>query len=391
MSSPSNPTPTIPAPDSLRNSAEQQEPHTQRGTVAHMYPRPRATYLFDDGESFTQRVARLEAAGKLSNATADQLRGWFSSYMVAAEQNPTISNAELFTEAMFRTLLELSRRCVEQPIAFSPIHARMLAPFDYYKFGFEFASTLMNQEASTVKGQENINFAMKQIIENGDNVVLLSNHQSEGDPYALDMLLRFKAGCDLTVCEDIYYMAGDRVREDPVVMPFSAGRNLLTVYSKKHINDQPNLRDEKMRHNKRTLAQTVDIFNRGKALLWMAPSGGRDRRNKTSGVVELSQFDQAAIDMMKLVALKSNRPVHFFPIAMWSYDMLPPPSTVGGAEIGEDRQANFTPMHLFFGEELVWDDIASDVKDKHERRKAQRDHVQQVVEQGYRDIGGYEF
>ena len=38
-----------------------------------------------------------------------------------------------------------------------------------------------------------------------------------------------------------------------VVVPFSRGCNLLTVYSKKHIDSEPELKTAKMSHNQRTM------------------------------------------------------------------------------------------------------------------------------------------
>lgn len=43
-------------------------------------------------------------------------------------------------------------------------------------------------------------------------------------------------------------------------MPFTLGRNILTVYSKKHINDVPELKNEKMNHNKRTIQEITRLF-----------------------------------------------------------------------------------------------------------------------------------
>jgi glycerol-3-phosphate O-acyltransferase len=42
--------------------------------------------------------------------------------------------------------------------------------------------------------------------------------------------------------KDIVFMAGERVLRDAIVVPFSRGCNLLTVYSKKHIDSEPELK-----------------------------------------------------------------------------------------------------------------------------------------------------
>lgn len=53
---------------------------------------------------------------------------------------------------------------------------------------------------------------------------------------------------------DVIYVAGDRVVTDPLCKPFSMGRNLFCVHSKKRMDDFPELKAEKQRTNRRTLA-----------------------------------------------------------------------------------------------------------------------------------------
>lgn len=45
----------------------------------------------------------------------------------------------------------------------------------------------------------------------------------------------------------------------------------------KHIDDYPELKAEKMAMNRRTLKAMQQALNQGGKLLWIAPSGGRDR------------------------------------------------------------------------------------------------------------------
>lgn len=355
---------------------------------------PRGDYIYkcSNGLTFQERALQLKDQGVVSSFVLSTLISWCKSYQKAVENNPNIPGDPAHrSEIMFSTLLELCRRGCESPIQFKSVHIRIRQPFDYYKFGFEFASVLFDYKASSVFGQDNVHLAVD-YANQGHNVIFLSNHQSEGDPFAIDLLLRWIVGCEAKFCEEMYFMAGDRVRDDPVVMPFSAGRNLLTVFSKKHLNDEPELREYKMLHNKRTLSQTMKMFKEGGHVVWMAPSGGRDRRNSQTGHVEISEFDDSSIDMMKLTAFKSGKPCHFFPMALWTYDMLPPPSKVGGAEKGEERVVNFIPMHMYVGEEINWESIVSPhIDNKIGRRIAQRDYIQKSVEQGYSSIGGYQY
>ena len=50
---------------------------------------------------------------------------------------------------------------------------------------------------------------------------------------------------------DMVHVAGDRVTTDPVAVPFSKGRNLLCIYSKRHMNNPPELASKKKMHNAR--------------------------------------------------------------------------------------------------------------------------------------------
>lgn len=352
-------------------------------------PLGEARFIPTDGENFHNRAKSLSATGVLPDHVSTTLLHWYGSYRKAVENNNRFKGDPTeFTESMFSTLLELARRAVCTPIEFGPYHERIRQPFDYYKFGFDFASVLLNPDESTVLGRENISEAVK-YARQGHNIIFLSNHQSEGDPYAIDSMLAWVAGCDRTFCEEIIFMAGDRVTNDPVVSPFSAGRNLLTVYSKKHINDIPERREGKLLHNRRTIATTAKMFKQGGKVLWFAPSGGRDRRSTDTSRVEISKFDEGAVDMMRFTASKSGVPCHFYPMSLWTYDMLPPPNNVGGANFGEERVVNHIPMHMYVGKEIDWS-AAPEAQDKLGRRRARCDYVQNIVTDGYQAIGGYE-
>ena len=71
---------------------------------------------------------------------------------------------------------------------------------------------------------------------------------------------------------------GDRVVTDPMCKPFSMGRNLFCVHSKKHMGDDPVAKAAKMETNRKTLVAMQRRLNEGGCLMWIAPSGGRDRR-----------------------------------------------------------------------------------------------------------------
>lgn len=345
-----------------------------------------------DGLTFLERAEKYARDGNIPETVVNVLTGWYDSYIGAATDSEHVSiDGKEYTEQQFSTLMELARRHVEDPLDFAPFHEKMRSPFDYYKFSLEFATVLVNTSNSHIKGHDQIR-KLREQIKAGENVIFLANHQSEGDPYAIDALFDWVAGMDREFCENIVFMAGDRVREDPVVAPFSMGRNLLTVYSKKHINDVPELRGAKLLHNRRTIGAALSLFNEGGHCIWFAPSGGRDRRSPETGNVEVSPFDADSVDMMRITAQKSSKPCHFYPMSLLTYDMLPPPSTVGGAQLGETRTVKFTPMSMVISEEVNWDTLVpADVTDKIERRKMRARAIEETVRKGYESVGGYEF
>ena len=87
-------------------------------------------------------------------------------------------------------------------------------------------------------------------------------------------------------------------------------------------------------------------------MLWVAPSGGRDRRNVETGKTPIAPFDSKTIDMFRLMGNKSKKPTHYYPLAMVSYELCPPPDFVE-AGVGEQRNFRFVPVGIKVGEELL--------------------------------------
>ena len=73
------------------------------------------------------------------------------------------------------------------------------------------------------------------------------------------------------------YVAGDRVVTDLLCKPFSMGKNLLCVHSKKHMDDDPALKSGKMKQNLNTVKAMQRLLKKGGICIWIAPAGGRDR------------------------------------------------------------------------------------------------------------------
>lgn len=116
-----------------------------------------------------------------------------------------------------------------------------------------------------------------QQLKAGANVVLLANHQSEADAAFIPLMT---ASSHPEIGEKVIYVAGDRVTSDLMAKPFSMGRNLLNVHSKKYMDAEPALKPAKMRQNLRTLKEMERLLKEGGKLLWIAPSGGRDRKKE---------------------------------------------------------------------------------------------------------------
>ena len=124
---------------------------------------------------------------------------------------------------------------IAAPHTFEPFHRRVTAPFDYYTFGVDFFRPLVDQAASTLHGREHLQRLTAQLAA-GDNVIFLANHQSEGDPQMISLLLEDEFP---GLATDMIFVAGERVTTDPLAVPFSLGRNLLCIYSKRHIDHPP--------------------------------------------------------------------------------------------------------------------------------------------------------
>ncbi|KAA8490281.1 Glycerol-3-phosphate acyltransferase, chloroplastic [Porphyridium purpureum] len=352
--------------------------------------------------SLQDTVAGLVKSGSLSESYAAVLAQWHGSYQSAALESGMFKRAEdgapdaeavrQFTDKMFGTLLKLVAKQMKDPYPFESYHKMLVEPFDYYSFGVQFARPLVDFANSQILGMENLQRAAQQLA-SGENVIFFANHQSEGDPHAVDVLLAELAGLP-DLAQNMIFMAGDRVREDPLVVPFSLGRNLLTVYSKKHINDVPELRSQKQNHNRRTIVETQNLLAQGGKCIWFAPSGGRDRRSAATRKVEVAPFDPDAIEMMRLTAMKAaGKPTHFYTMALATYALLPPPDTVDKA-LGEARVVKFTPLKLAVGSEI---DLATCVPeeeakslDKHQLRVARAAKITEITALDYAVIGGYE-
>ena len=80
------------------------------------------------------------------------------------------------------------------------------------------------------------------------------------------------------------------------------------------------------------------MLRKGGCILWVAPSGGHDRRDLATREVPPAPFDSKTIDIFKLMGYKLKVKTHYYPLAMISYDLCPPPNYVDSGVLGEQRK-----------------------------------------------------
>ncbi len=252
-------------------------------------------------------------------------------------------------EPLLVEFLDLVLKQLKKPYHFPIYHHRITEPFDYFRFGLDLIRPLVVFEKSKVLGLEHVD-RIEELLARQENVILLANHQIEPDPQAINLLLE-KSHPKLA--QEIIFIAGHRVTTDPLAVPFSKGFNLLCIFSKKYVETPPELKSEKVMHNQKTLKKLGALLNEGGKCIYVAPSGGRDRPN-SQGVVEVSPFDPQSVEFFHLIGRKAERPCHFFPLALATYDLLPPPDSIE-MELGELRHPKCTPIHMAFGAEIDMD------------------------------------
>ena len=190
---------------------------------------------------------------------------------------------------LFFTYVQLIIEQFHSPFSFSPYHEKIRSPFDYYRFGLDFLRPIVDLYRSTLLGDRSLN-EISSYLKKGENVVFFANHQVEPDPQIMSLLLEKKYP---TLAEEIIFVAGERVLIDPLAIPLSMGRNLLCIYSKKHIDYPPECKLQKQLHNKRTMKKMSALLSEGGKAIFVAPSGGRDRPDE-SGKIESLPLTPAA-------------------------------------------------------------------------------------------------
>ncbi len=279
---------------------------------------------------------------------------------------------------LFVTLLSLVIEQVRQPHHFEPYHKAITEPYNYYRFGIEFIRPLVDKNRSYIHLPDNLE-KIEQQLNHGESVILFANHQTEVDPQLMSLLLEDTYP---QLGEKVIFVAGDRVITDPIGIPFSMGRNLLCIYSKRHIDKPPEKKEEKLLHNQKTMHLMKALLAEGGKLIYVAPSGGRDRPDANDEVV-VAPFDPSSIEMFRLMAKQAGRPVHFYPLSLVTYDILPPPPSVD-SDVGEMRLAKREGALLAIGDEIDMEAFpGSESTNRHEKRNSRAQHIWELVNNNY--------
>ncbi|CAN0338508.1 unnamed protein product [Ascophyllum nodosum] len=146
---------------------------------------------------------------------------------------------------------------VKEPYKFELFHPATKDPLDLYTWRNDFFRPLVEMDKSLLAGKENLDKIVDYLAK-GENVFLLSNHQTEADPQVNSLLMEREGYGKLA--SGLINVAGHRVTTDPLAIPFSMGRNLFCIFSKKYIENPPELKGEKQKHNVRTLKKMAEMM-----------------------------------------------------------------------------------------------------------------------------------
>lgn len=325
-----------------------------------------------------RKIQELGDSKRISKEIAKIFSGFYESYRAAVLDNKDDFHTQI---PLLNHLLDFVIDQYENPFHFECYHKKIVKPFDYYQFGMDFIRPLVKLDQSTLTGEERI-AEIESALMRKENVILFSNHQTEPDPQAISLLLEKEHPA---LAQNMIFVAGHRVTTDPLAVPFSKGRNLLCIYSKNYIEHPPEKKLEKVHHNQKTMKKMRELLSEGGYCIYVAPSGGRDRRNP-KGIIEVAPFDPQSIEMFWFTANHSSRPTHFYPLALSTFDLLPPPEGIN-ITLGEKRHAKSSPIHLAFGQEIQMDKFPGSVnEDKKERRILRANFIWNIVNELYSSL-----
>lgn len=329
-------------------------------------------------DQFRGLLRAAESKGFLSNQFRVVWEDFYDNYKETVLSSGVEGHDEKFVLEMQRQIADRVFHQFQEPFTFPPHHERILAPFNYYEFGQRYVGSLINFKESFV-GNLDIWQKISNELHDGHNIVLLANHQTEADPGVFAHMIKTSFP---KLAEDVIYVAGDRVITDPLCKPFTMGRNCFCVYSKRHIDDVPELKESKIAMNRKTIMKMRRELNEGNNLMWIAPSGGRDRPN-AEGQWLPNSFDPGSVGLMHTLLSKAKKKGHLYVLAMVSWKMMPPPVRVEET-IGERRETNFTGVGMSVAPEIDVEEVLKDVSPEGDAYQiALAKHARDVCEEEY--------
>ncbi|KAI4834739.1 glycerol-3-phosphate 1-O-acyltransferase [Plasmodium brasilianum] len=243
-----------------------------------------------------------------------------------------------------------------------------------YEWSLEFWSHLIDKKNSKFFGTPNIN-KTKKWIDEGHNVIIFSNHHIEADANIIKYYFHMNNAQNIS--RNIIFVGGHKIRADPLSRPFSVTANLLSIFSKKYIENPPHLREEKILFNHKSLNTLKNLLSEGKQIIWLTPSGGRDRKGP-DGNINISPFDPKIIQSFHVIAKRSKVKTHFVGLALNTYNICPPPNTIDVDEIEKQRSCSYSPIGLNLGEDVF--DVYPSMDEK-EITSCLYNYVNQLYEQ----------
>ncbi|KAK6122560.1 hypothetical protein DH2020_043697 [Rehmannia glutinosa] len=322
-------------------------------------------------------IQKEAEAGRLPINVAQGMEELYHSYRNAVFKSGHPKSNEIVLSNM-AVVLDRIFLDVRDPFQFEPYHKAIREPFDYYVFGQNYIRPLLDFRTSFL-GNISLFDEIEKKLEQGENVILISNHQTEADPAVIALLLE---STNPFIAENMIYVAGDRVVMDPLCKPFSMGRNLLCVYSKKHMNDDPELIDMKKRANTKSLKEMAVLLRGGSKIIWIAPSGGRDRPHPVTKEWYPAPFDASSVDNMRRLSEHAGVPGHVYPLAILCHEIMPPPLQVE-KEIGEKRVISFHGVGVSVAPSINYHEIASALGDPEEAKIAYTESLYSSVCEQY--------
>ncbi len=108
-------------------------------------------------------------------------------------------------------------------------------------------------------------------------------------------------------------------------------------------------------HNQRTMKKMKELLEEGGRIIYVALSGGRDRPDEY-GNVQVAEFDAQSLEMFRLMAKQSHKPCHFYPLALATFDILPPPPVVE-KELGKQEKQSEKEFSSLLLMKSIWKSI----------------------------------